>query len=507
MIGAIAVGSRAEMAWPWTDELTRIKDSAARFRLLRNDHEGLLQDFFTARWGEERLQALGQLDLGWNPLMSYAAQFSTPGLYGDPPDVLHPDDAAKPLIEEGGILEDSGFASLLHDAEYLVRGGGCVAVVPYINDGALGLRLVPPHDLHVDLDPSDPLRPLRVYELCGRILEGHDGTVLAFDVWDLTNPEEPEYRIEVPTRSDGRKVIDSSILRGDAYHWRYSDGRPFIPHTFYRDDRSAFWGAFWRNVGLHRGTFYAASLGIDAVYAADSASFGITYFVNCKPLGMELRTTENGDRVQSLAVLPGSKILMESTNEMSPSQVLQFGPSADPSMMMRVAHDYQQNLLANAGLRAPDATRQNAGGNPTSAAALLISDTDRRMAQRLLIPLFRPVDRELLGKCAALLNRQTGSVFPESGYSLSYNVLPLSPQERQQDADAARAEYADGLISRVQLYQRLHPGTDEHAALQALTEAAEQEAELEGRVGPKKTAPSLTPPPSTPPSPEDPNAA
>jgi hypothetical protein len=172
-------------------------------------------------------------------------------------------------------------------------------------------------------------------------------------------------------------------------------------------------------------------------------------------------------------------------------------PGRNPSEIFKPVQEYQDNAFASAGLHVPDATR-SASGNPTSAAALTISDGSRREEQQRMGPILRASDLELLGKTAATLNRVTGTTYPESGYSVSYHVLPATPQERAATVAEAEAQYAQGLISKVALYQAYHPGTDSQGALQALVRAQQEEQQLAALLPKPPPTPSDPDPTTTP---------
>lgn len=479
---------RSSLSWPWPEEAERVASAGARFLIATSAHETLLEQYLLQRWGETKLSVVGIVDLVANPLAAMASRLSTPGLYGEAPAISAPE-GSEPLLE---ALERAGWTSTMQGTEYFQRAQGCVALVPGLDAeqasgprGPLVLRLVQPHDLHVEVRLGNPLVPVRLYELRLRPdLQGKQS--YAFDLWDMSNPAEPRYSIlDATAKLDitSRYLPDGAQI-GAAYPWRYGDGRPYIPHVFYRVRTTDFWGGAWQLKALQRATYEASAKQIVANYAGDSASFGLTYLLGCHPRGLQVKGRRDGAAFHSLDLLPGANVLLEIEEGVTNASVVQVRPSADPRTFQDLAQDYQAQALANAGLKSADVTRQNAGANPTSAAALLISDADRRAAQRQLIPVNRASDLELFSKCAALLNNASlyPNAIPETGYSITYSVLPLSPDEESQARAAAVSERDGGLISDVELYRRLHPGTDREGAFRALVGRALDDQELQRRL-------------------------
>lgn len=494
-------------SWPWPGE--RRTQSGQRYRILSHDHDRILEEFLQAQWLPENVQALGKIDTSFNPLSTFCAALSSPGLYGKPPAIEHPDPNARPLIATGGLLDHAAWAATMQRAEYFARGLGAVALRPYLGeDNALRFELVYPHDLHVEVDPRDPMRPVRLYQLRCYHHAATREMVHAFDVYDLTDPANPRFYV-CPADKDKLAVDIGSTLtppipskEGDAYPWRYQDGRPFIPHVVYRTDPTDFWGAPRRMSPLARATLTATALATLHTFDAAVSTFPRIITVGCKAISSDALQLP-GKAVHSVALTPSAMLYLEVDADVTSPQVIVI-PGRNPSEIFKPVQEYQANAFASAGLHVPDTTRSSSG-NPTSAAALQISDVSRREEQQRMAPILRPSDLELLGKTAATLNRVAGTAYPESGYSVSYHVLPATPDERAATVAEAETQYAQGLISKVALYQAYHPGTDSDGALQALVRAAQEQQQLDALL-PKPPAPKPpTPSDPSPTTPEDPD--
>lgn len=471
-------------AWPWSSDAARIIAAERRWQLLNYQHEDLLRGFLDAQWPAPNVEAVGQLDTSRNTLAFFCASLSTPGLHGTRADVGSNDPAAAPLISTNGVLDQMAWSAIMQRVEYYTRGMGMMFVIPYITDrGAIDLELVAPFDLQVECNPNDPKRPLRLYHLRRYFIQrgATREQISAFNVYDITDPENPRFYVVAATDITtpiGEALLPANPeLSGDLYPWRYSDDTPFIPGVVFRRDATDFWGCPSLLDGLERGTYFAGALGVLSQYGAAAASFPRTYFLGCRAKGGTI-IESGGQTVRSVSMMPGVTVELDVDQDVQNPQIITVAP-LDPDALFRTTANYENNMLAGQGLRAADTTRTNAGANPTSAAALVITDSDRRQAQVMLAPVFRPSDLELISQIAALSNKTLGTAYPESGYSISYHVLPLTPEERARQIDEAKDERAAGMISQLELYQRYHPGTDTDGALQALVRAHKEELLLQ----------------------------
>tara|TARA_R100001594_G_scaffold138820_1_gene182720 strand:- start:415 stop:666 length:252 start_codon:yes stop_codon:yes gene_type:complete len=67
-----------------------------------------------------------------------------------------------------------------------------------------------------------------------------------------------------------------------------------------------------------------------------------------------------------------------------------------------------------------------------------------------------------------MLNRATGSTLPETGYTVRFQSVPLSPQERDSIRRDIMEKSAAGLMSVVDAYMALHPGIGRDRAITEL---------------------------------------
>jgi hypothetical protein len=144
--------------------------------------------------------------------------------------------------------------------------------------------------------------------------------------------------------------------------------------------------------------------------------------------------------------------------------------------MIETIGQYERRLAAMAGINPADQMRMS--GDPRSGYAIAVSrDAQREVAKRIE-PVFQVSDEDLVGKSAAMLRIAGGESYPETGYTVTYQGVPLSLDERRAHLDELQTEIDLGLLSVVSAYQRRNPGTTEAEARAALAEIQQQNRAL-----------------------------
>lgn len=486
--------------WPWSWEQDRIDAVSARDELLRDAHEETLHDFLEKVWGPKKRAVVGLLDTSWNPLRTWAQQMSTPGLYSVRPTTRGPK-GTEGLVGERGLLDRAHWAPVMQHVEYLCRGLGDMFVRPVHRAGKIGLVQVKPWAVHVETDPCDPSRATELWERClYRDLE-RKAWSWVWEVFDISDPDRPSWKVLSATQHDreGKPLPVANLfyedvppegLSGDTYTWRYGSGEPHVPHVHYRSRiLPGFWS--WETMrGLHRGTFQCARLSNGLLYAADMASHRAVLLMNCAPVGSETVNAGTAGAVQTQEIMPGTMVPMQLLRPDQPASVTEVGPGMDVVGQWSVVRSYTLSMLASHGLRESDVVRAEA--NPTSAAALVISDASRREAQRQLAPLFEESDRELIRKIAALARVHGLGDYPdEDVYTVSYSMIERTSDELQTQREEEDFERKHGLISTVEQYMRRR-GVDRETAIRELKRVRDDERELE------RDEPRPAPPPPVP---------
>ena len=197
------------------------------------------------------------------------------------------------------------------------------------------------------------------------------------------------------------------------------------------------------------------------------------YIVNLEVGGASLVEHPNGSRSE-IVTDPSTVLQLISTNdgdsESYPQPLVgQWKPGADIAILESTLANMVARVATDAGI--PPSDIQRLGGTARSGAAISLTNKGKRDQQRKFQPVFREPDERLIGLCAVLLNSATGSKFAEGGYTVIYQQLPLSPEELKARREEVFEMLDRALITPVDAYIELHPGTPKEVARAKIDEA------------------------------------
>jgi hypothetical protein len=515
-------------AMPTPQDQERAEHQEARWMVLEESFDGLLEEWLEEHIDEKRLQVWGPPDTSVNPLSDISRQLTTPGLYGVRPEITHIDDAAESLIGPDGFLDEAGFFPKMQQVQYYAVGMGDFLVRFDIDaqTRALGVRLVAPHNVYMVSDDARPDVPTEVWELRLRWHGDAEAWIWAWDVFRLSDPDEggePSYKVIAASSGDldidgadlsamflGTEENPAGRFVGDSYPYRFADGDVFAPWTVYRAiDSGQLWN--WRlRRGAFRGTLNAALNWSFAQHAARDASGSTVFVVGVDPPASATRIDASGGSViQTTQVTPGAAIFLQASSDGGQAQFHESGPGANLDAVSAYATLYEQKQAVRMGLNPSDVLRSSA--NPMSGAALFISTKGRRDFGSMVTPLFRKGDLRSFRIIAAMLNAAgIGPGYPEQGYSTQYHEIKESPAEEKAEREGLDWDLAHGAVTPVEVVQRRRPGISHDDAIALMVESATQQALVDARVSAELdrigfvSAPPSTPTPQidqTPPTP------
>lgn len=485
---------------PDVETAERWKSQATMMILVTENYGSDPSDVVTA-WMQQQLGAAAEMvgppDVSANTLLSAATQLSTPGLYGlGEPSVAHLDPNSSGLLHWIGA---AGLWTKMQAAQKMVFGVGDWVLAFEVEGRNLVIRPAYPHRLWTRTDTVDASRLLELHELryCSTMPDSDEYAWLWFCwridgipcQWVMGADGLPCSNLHL-LAGDNYAPVDG--LSGDAYPYRYADGTPFIPFQFYSDsDSGSLWNLSGRR-GARVGALNAIVLSTYALRAAISAAVPPMVAINLqKPAGNQrglMVGTQQGDPASSdsIPVTPGSILFLQETPDAksSPSVSLLQGGSNLQALQVYV-DGYAQGQLGRLGL-AGDQVQRNTS-NPTSAGALAITQSAKRMVAAMVAPFFRRCDLAALKKLSALARLAGVGDWPEDGWSISYQQIPLSPEEEAAQRDQETHDKGLGLVSTVDLWLRRHPGQSREEAVLHLRRVREEEALLSGPVVPVST--------------------
>lgn len=492
-----------------------------RLQILMEDWDEVLEEWREEHIGAERSQVWGLVDTSSNTLAEMARQLSTPGLYGRRPRWFNQDGEAKGLTGEGGLYDQAGVSSKMAFVNYLTIGLGDWFIRWDVNNrGEFIAELVPPHNIYLREDSDNPGTANQLWRLRRKFLRPEDLWIFVWEVYDLGRVDAlgefarpPSFRVHRASR--GRRPSNDAVFQpgglgedlsrrfvinprtrefgplvGDQYPWISEvDGMPRFPWGHWKDaDTGQLWNTFTKR-GAHRGALNAALYWTYAGHCARDATGSYVIVAGLHPgnistlLGpgggsgvQQNRNPLSGDvPVQTKLIEPGA-IDYHVIRDGETPFVHEVGPGANLEDVTNFADRYDMKQAVRWGLNPSDLSRQAA--NPSSAAALMVSNEGKREFSAQVEPVFRRADLMAV-QAAAIVARVGGlGAFPETGYSVQYHKIAASIGEKKAQREQLTWEQDQGQMSQVDVYRQLNQGTSEEDAIAGLIQIRLQDARL-----------------------------
>ena len=518
----LAIPPRPQM--PTKLDQARVERQLLRYRMLEHKFDEDASEFFEEAYGVENAATMGIPDTTLAPLPAQTHQLTTPGLYQAPPSVFWRnsrggDPVRRVLDPQEGILAQAGYWTRMQSVMYYAVGIGVFGLNFGVTMDAAGnprlvLRNVLPHNVFAVFHDSDPMTPIAIHELRLRMRTvplGEDDRVhhLAWfwDVYDLTDPDNPVFRIQnAQDPRDKRDYRDTFMPGTPGYPWRTPEGAPYIPYNWYHAvDQGDFWHEY-RPALLH-GTLRSVANWTMTGQAALWSQGNHNLVGGVDPSAIPAFTQagsanrEQEIPIRTIRARPGTATFVP-VEEEKQLQVLAMTPGVDLARMVDFSNTYGMNLAITDGISPSDATRRSA--NPTSGAALTISQADKRSFAGKATPVFRRADLHAIRLQAWLMSSATGVLHEADGYSVNYAEIPLTPTEQKDQREHLTWEQDQGVRSKVDVYLALHPGASREQAVDAIVEAAVDEARIADAIAKRLEEEGLSAPAApAPPVPEE----
>jgi hypothetical protein len=472
--------------WQWTN-LAR--------NILYSNWEHQLEQRVQRQVGSKRKQAWKDVDDSANLLKESSKELAC--LFDDTPNVSHSDeDAVERMNGEAGVLTEAILWPLMQTVERDARALGNVLLRIDNSSGEfIRYRIVFPDMVVAKADENDPTRPVFIRWARERKLKR--GLTWCWDEYDIRNPENPIYRVvTIEMDMKAEEDVSAEVLKteanpsgdftGDNYPhvWTEGDrkGEPFLPFVKFDARRSSqLWN--WRdNYEIVKGTLQD---GVYWTYFGHNLRMGShrqKYGVNVTIPGSDRQETSDG-QVASEVVPDSANILLFKVIDPEAGQPVlgEFDVPVDPEKFIGALSIYERRVINKAaGIKAATGTRKD--GTPTSGYTFALSNAEKRGVQKRISPIFGPACVETIEKTAAMHNAVQTDKLPESGWGVAFTGIPLSIEERDAIRRDGQEQRADGLMSPVDQYMSLNPGTTREQATNAL-ERVRQETVLFGGAG------------------------
>jgi hypothetical protein len=441
----------------WERERVRVQET--RYQIAMEDVDSASEDYFRQYVSDDRLRRWGPPDTARNALAAIGHAVSTPGHYGRAPTLIGPS------AHEAAELTEDLWPRLQH-GEYLTYACGSCAVYcePDALSGAVKFHVVPAHRLWASHAADDPTEPIVMRRLRVRRFEG--SAVYAWDVWDVSDPSAPSWGVFAAERGGGigqditYRAIGVDSLSGDAYPWRDTAGRPFLPWAIHRSwDVGDLWN-WQRGRSVARGTLQAMMLYSACNRAALNATGKVALIFNARPLSSTVRGTDDGISTLTLDAEPGDLVYHSPLESGVQPSVSEIGEVQTLPALQSYAQAYSAQLAADMGITPTDAVR--AGANPMSGAAIHLTNETKRLEQRRRGPLCRKADLLTIRHACYLAN------IDPAGIGIVYHEIGKGPEEERADREDQEWALKNGLLSPSDVMMLRNPGMSRGDALAEL---------------------------------------
>jgi hypothetical protein len=471
---------------PSGEDSQRWEHSSLRKRLILGAWLEDLEDELSRHLPPDRREAWGPADLSSNPFEQITRQLAV--LYHETPSVSNSQsNDISSLIGRNGLVTMAGLWPLMQRAQQMVLGMResiiRIDVVPpsevYPLEGRLQYRIVTSDYVVMEAHPDQPDIPLYYCEY--RLRSKDNQAEWVADVIDIRDPNNPKFSIH-KINSSGEIGIDVSddymggSLMGDAYPWKDSTGRPFLPVVLYHAEKTGhLWDPYTGSQMVY-GSLTSATLYTLWLHLVRDSCWAQKWIAGLSVSGLNQMDQDQIARRSSIATDPSSILVFaQDPDSTTQPQVGTFQVPVDPGSLLESIAKYETRVALAAGLSPADISRQS--GDPRSGYALAISRSGQREAQKKFAPIFRMGDEELLAKSAMLANKYLSTQLPESGYRVSYSSLPLSPDEIKAQREDIIGKMDAGLMSPIQAIMEMYDDLDRLEAQQMLDQIRKEKAQ------------------------------
>jgi len=456
---------------PGKDNQRRAEHQSLRMRLLRGRWAEDLEQALRMHVREDRLGVWGIGEMSRNPFRSISSQVGG-ALYHAPGQLRGPTGTE----DLASAMERAGYWQVMQrQSTDLVGLRDVIMRIDWTERGGLLYRPIDNDAVVVYALPEAPDVPVKVEELQLRHKPGKpEEPAWCWEILDITDLDNPVHQILSADRKEDWSVL-LEREDGEGYPYVY-EGVPFLPVVMHHAERTGeLWDTYY-GVETVLGTLTVAVLLTFWVHGFKDGSFATVLLINGTVRDVEIEGVD-GSRRKLISTEPGSIVEVGPIDEgAGQPTAVQLQPGFDPEKAMMAIGDFGQGLAEYAGVSPADLVRT--GADPRSGVSLSISREGLRDAQRRMGPQLRRGDLEASTITAKVLNVFAGASLPVEGFSLSYPSLPLSAGERKAQTDDYISKIDAGLMSPVDAYMNLHPGTTREDAKTELARIRREKAEF-----------------------------
>lgn len=470
---------------PTQADQARWEHTALRRRMLQGTWEQDLEDELYRHLPSDRREAWGPSDLSSNVIEQVTRQLAV--LYTEKPLVTNLNGDIDALVSHEGLVQKAGLWPLMQRMQqYTLALRECILridVTPHAQGASatypgLQYRIVTPDYVICESSPDIPDEPTFYAEL--RIRKINDKPTWVYDVFDIRDIQNPVFGMYI-ANADGtmgadvsEQIMGHGAHEGANYPYYDTDNRPFIPIVLYHAEKTGMlWDAYAQSQLLW-GSLQCAVYYSFYSHLLKDCSWPQKFAVGVTLQGLTSLDQDSIARRAGIATDPSSILMFQPTEDTQP-QLGQFQSGADVHSFLESIAKYEYRVATAGGISPSELQRTS--GDPRSGYALSVSRAGQREAQRKFAPVQRMYDELLLAKSAILSNRFLNTSLPETGYRISYQSLPLSPEEMKEQREDIIQKLSAGLISPITAMRMMHPDLDDEQAKQELLKIKSERAQ------------------------------
>ena len=302
---------------------------------------------------------------------------------------------------------------------------------------------------------TQPDQPARVEELRPRIKNGQ--TRWTWEIWDITDPAAPVFRIDEVSENGGRVDVTAEFAPSLAGAYPYMrDGQGILPYVLYHSTVGASLWNYQDGIELARGSLRLAALWSHWADGFQNCAHPQRYALDVDTQAGITRTVAG----VSVDVVPTDRksILKFRSTGPGTGSISSLSPAMEPRSAAEALTKYESGLAVYAGLNPSDLQVTQA----QSGYAIVVSRAGMRRRMKAREPALRMSDQLLLSRAAMLSNQYGGTALPEdpAAYTIEYRGISESAEELKGRAELVKAKLEMGLISRVDALRELNPEID-----------------------------------------------
>ena len=455
-------------------------------------HVQMRVDVMTGQWQEhadERMseffapevrEFLPPAEVSHNPALSIVSGIST--LYDEQPVV----EAAGVRAEDIVVLAPAEmWAQAQELLDKTIACNDCLAFTGYQEGRGVFTKVVTLNEVELEADPSAPDQPNYVRHLEASRRPGTNTAEWTWTTWDMRDPENPVFRVEVEDEAGEPKDVTSVYAPKLERGWPFWEGgQPVWPWTAYHRRVATRLMTPYAGRELFEGTLTAASL--KTYWLA-----GVRDGAHPQRFALDAEALMAGDTSLTDGQAKGAKVVrmnqmgivqFKSVGERS-GQLSQFSPALDPKSAGEAIAQFSAELAVYAGV-SPSDVRLGGSGGMSGYAISISRDGQRKERQKLVAPMSRS-DRMRLATRARLLNAYTqGTKLPTDpeAYSIRYADVRRSLEEVKADLEEAKVLREEGLLGLVDAFMRFRPEMSREQAIDRIVQDRLEERAIAARV-------------------------